>query len=94
MNEYKCNKCNDKGYINYEEIGETHGWSERCRCSPMKKSNWLQFNGSTVRKASIFSYTKKENSVIIHTNFWLSEDFHTEEEAQARFDEIDKEIRL
>ena len=85
MSEYKCTKC---------------GW-HLCVCDEInaaKKSEWLQFSDATIRKSLIchFRFFDNEPGYVVQVTSisgFFNEKFKTEEEAQARFDEIDKEIR-
>lgn len=62
-----------------------------------KKSEWLQFCDSTIRISSIICYyisnTNKSNIMVYFGDQRAEEQHKTEQEAQARFDEIDKLIR-
>lgn len=60
----------------------------------LKKSEWLQFNKVQIKKRYITSYYKQNNNIHIRivSDCYL-ESYETEQEAQSRFEEIDKEIR-
>lgn len=96
MSEYKCTKCLDKQNLYSHDRGIFT--KIKCDCEYPKKSDWLQFSGATIRKSEIKSYwidNPTEFRIVVKSGYEdeFREFYETEQEAQARFDEIDKLIR-
>jgi len=59
------------------------------------KSEWLEFNGSKIRKSSIDSYYTNYDRILINTkSMCFSQDFESRESFEVEWERINKEMMV